>query len=169
MNDATPTHAPTSPVLFRLDFFGTGIRATRHPVHGRLLMARDVVEAIGYKVRTYTAHVLNGLKVSEENRILLHREDFDISGKKLVPAFDKAAFLNRAGLDQLVAGAAAKKVKTFGPWMVAKMERGASALPGEAEPKMVLVAPPEGFLGRSEEALSRRWSYRPTIGTNTSL
>ncbi|MFK8253269.1 hypothetical protein [Ancylobacter terrae] len=141
MTDATPTRALTSPVLFRLDFFGTPIRGTRHPVHGRLLMARDVVEAIGYQVKTYTTHVLNGLKVAHENRILLHREDFDTSGRKLVPTFDKAAFLTRAGLDQLVAGAAAKKVKSFSPWMVDVMENGVRPKTAKAVPEV----PPEGL------------------------
>lgn len=147
MSDADRTHASTAlprfnfdPALVHLDFFGRPIRATRHPVRGRLLMAKDVVEAVGYKVRTYTSFVLNGLKVSEENRILLKRGDFDISDKKLAPTFDSATFLTRAGLDQLVAGAAAKKVRTFAPWMVDVMENGV-----RPKVKVASEVPPEGL------------------------
>lgn len=141
MTDATPTHVSTSPALIRLSFAGKPVRATRHPVHGRMLMARDVVEAIGYTVTRYTGDTLNGLKVAEANRILLKREDFDASEGKLAPTFDNAVFLARAGLDELVAGAAAKKVRTFRPWMVDIMENGAPPKAKKQEPEK----PPEGL------------------------
>ncbi|MCK0197830.1 hypothetical protein MWN34_13020 [Ancylobacter sp. 6x-1] len=62
--------------------------------------------------------------MSDGNRVLLQREDFDASDGRAVPAFEKATFLTRAGLDEVVANAAAKKVKAFGPWMVNLMENG---------------------------------------------
>ena len=141
MTDATPSHAPTSPVLFRFDFFGKPIRGTRHPIHGRMLMAKDVVEAIGYTVTRYTGDTLNGLKVAEANRIRLQRGDFDTSEGKLAPTLDNAIFLPRAGLDELVAGAAAKRVRTFGPWMVDIMENAAPLKVKKPAPEL----PPEGL------------------------
>ncbi|CAA0090884.1 Uncharacterised protein [Starkeya nomas] len=108
------------------------------------MMAKDVVEAIGYTVKSYTAFTLNGLKVSEANRITLTREDFDASEGRLVPTFDQATFLTRAGLDELVANAAAKKVRTFGPWMVERMENGAPKRQPKPAPKAPEV-PPEGL------------------------
>jgi len=144
MTDATPSHVSTSLTLHRLEFDLETIRATRHPVHGRLLMAKDVVEAIGYKVKTYTGFTLNGLKVSEANRITLAREDFDTSGKKLVPTFSTATFLTRAGLDELVANAAAKKVKTFGPWVADVMENGVPKRKPKVERGPASEVPPEG-------------------------
>ena len=87
MSDATPTHAPTSPVLFSLNFHGTLIRGTRHTVHGRMLMANDVVKAIGYapKAPNGTRPILAGLRVSDGNRVLLQREDFDTSDGRASP------------------------------------------------------------------------------------
>jgi hypothetical protein len=124
MSDATPTHAPTFLILSFANFYGTPIRVTKHPVHGRMMMAKDVVEAIGYKVKTYTGHTLSGLKVAHENRFDLKREDFDTSERKRIPTFKNATFLAREGLDQLVAGAAAKKVVMFRPWMDDVMANG---------------------------------------------
>lgn len=125
MTDATPTHASTSPVLYFADFYGTDIRVTKHPAHGRMMMANDVIKALGYAIKVGgTRTILNGLKVSDANRILLKGEDFDTSGGKKVPTFTSATFLTRGGLDQLVAGAAAKKVVRFGPWMADVMDNG---------------------------------------------
>lgn len=141
MTDATPTHAPKSPILATLRFEGKTIRATRHPAHGRMLMAHDVLLAIGYipKPPHGARPILNGLKVSDTNRITLTREDFDTTEGRPEPTFSKATFLNRVGLDELVAGAAAKKVKTFGPWMADVMENGAP----KRKPKAVPEAAPE--------------------------
>ena len=143
MNDATPTHAPTSPILVTLKFGTKPIRVTRHPIHGRMMMAQDVLQAIGYtpKPPFGTRPILAGLKVSDANRVLLTREDFDVPEGKSAPTFSQATFLTRAGLDEVVAHAAAKKVKTFGPWMVDRMENGA---PPKAKPVAVEV-PPEGL------------------------
>jgi len=143
MTDATPTHVPASPILAALRFEGKTIRATRHPAHGRMLMAHDVLLAIGYTPKRPhgTRPVLSGLKVSDANRITLTREEFDASEGRPVPAFDKATFLTRAGLDELVANAAAKKVRTFGPWMADVMENGAP----KRKPKPAPEVPPEGL------------------------
>lgn len=147
MNDATHMHAPALPIFAKLRFERNTIRAARHPIHGRLMMAKDVVEAIGYTVKSYTAFTLNGLKVSEANRITLTREDFDASEGRLVPTFDQATFLTRAGLDELVANAAAKKVRTFGPWMTDVMKNGVRKNSPQT-PKLAPKAPeppPEGL------------------------
>lgn len=147
MTDATPTHAPTSPILHKLRFREKTIRATRHPDHGRMLMAQDVLLAIGYtpKPPHGTRPVLSGLKVSDTNRITLARADFDTSEGRPVPTFDKATFLTRAGLDELVAGAAAKKVRAFGPWMVDVMENGAPKRKAKPVPEVAPEVPPEGL------------------------
>lgn len=146
MIDATPTHVPTSPILHKLSFGAKTIRATRHPHHGRMLMAQDVLVAIGYtpKPPHGTRPVLSGLKVSDANRITLTREDFDTAEGRPVPTFSKATFLTRAGLDELVANAAAKKVNTFGPWMTDVMENGAPRRKSKPASKAPEV-PPEGL------------------------
>lgn len=143
MIDATPTHAATSPILAKLRFGEKTIRATRHPAHGHMLMAQDVLVAIGYtpKPPHGTRPVLSGLKVSDANRIALTREDFDTTEGRPVPTFSKATFLTRAGLDELVANAAAKKVRTFGPWMVERMENGAPKRKPKPAPKAAEVLP----------------------------
>lgn len=147
MTDATPTHAPTSPILAGLRFEGNTIRATRHSAHGRMLMAHDVLMAIGYtpKPPHGARPILAGLKVSDANRITLTREDFDTTEGRPEPTFSKAAFLTRAGLDELVANAAAKKVKTFGPWMVDVMENGAPKRKLKPAPEAAPEVPPEGL------------------------
>ncbi|MDQ0510632.1 hypothetical protein [Ancylobacter amanitiformis] len=147
MTDATPTHAPTSPILATLRFGVHAIRATRHPAHGRMLMAQDVLLAIGYvpKPPHGTRPILAGLKVADANRLLLKGEDFDASEGRQAPTFSKAIFLTRAGLDQLVANAAAKKVKTFGPWMADVMENGAPKRKPKPVPAVTPEVPPEGL------------------------
>lgn len=147
MIDATPTHAPTSPILHKLRFGEKTIRATRHPDHGRMLMAQDVLLAIGYtpKPPHGARPILAGLKVSDANRITLAREDFDTTEGRPEPTFSKATFLTRVGLDELVAGAAVKKVKTFGPWMVDVMENGAPKRRPKAVPEVAPEVPPEGL------------------------
>ncbi|MCK0198645.1 hypothetical protein MWN34_17245 [Ancylobacter sp. 6x-1] len=125
MNDST-----ASLTLHNLRYPDGGtIRAARHPVHGRLMMAHDVLKAIGYEPKPPhgTRPVLAGLRVSDANRVTLRREDFDTAGKKAVPTFDRAAFLTHAGLKEIAANAAEKRVKTFGPWMADVMENGAPA------------------------------------------
>lgn len=147
MTDATPMHAPTSPVLHKLPFGENTIRATRHPVHGRMLMAHDVLLAIGYtpKPPHGARPILAGLKVSDANRITLTRDAFDTTEGRPEPTFSKATFLTRAGLDELVAAAAAKKVKTFGPWMVDVMENGAPKRKPKPVPAAAPEVPPEGL------------------------
>lgn len=147
MTDTVHLHAPTPPVLHKLRFGDETIRATRHPAHGRMLMAHDVLLAIGYtpKPPHGARPILAGLKVSDANRITLTREDFDTTEGRPEPTFPKATFLTRAGLDELVAGAAAKKVKAFGPWMVDVMENGAPKRKPKAVPEAVPEVPPEGL------------------------
>ena len=59
------------------------------------------------------------------------------------PHLDKATFLIRAGLDEVVANAAAKKVKVFGPWMADVMENGVRKK--LVAPKPAPEVPPEGL------------------------
>jgi len=124
MHDNSAAFAAKMPVLHFADFYGTPIRVTKHPVHGRMMMANDVVKALGYTIKVGgTRTILNGLKVAHANRILLKGDDFNRSARH-VPTFQNATFLPREGLDQLVTGAAAKKVVTFRPWMDDVMTNG---------------------------------------------
>ncbi|MDF2809226.1 MAG: hypothetical protein K0S56_257 [Microvirga sp.] len=136
MTDATPN----APVLTLLSYEGRMVRATRHPVHGRMLMAWDVLNASGHTVKTAgTRPILAGLQVPERSRIVLKGEDFDTSPGKAKPTFQNATFLTREGLDQIAGYSSKKDAKAFGRWMAKVMDNG---VPVQTRPQDVPRAEP---------------------------
>ena len=102
--------------LISKDFQGSTVRAVDHPEHGPLLMALDMLRALGYEAPANgTMHLLDSAGVPLVARVMVLRSKLALGDLRFPNR--GALFLTRAGVNLMLMASDKPKASEFREWL----------------------------------------------------